>query len=91
MDGRIVTVHLLNGGIIKGGYRRFDLDEKFDIHPGETCIIQPLNPNKKKHRDRKCIVTGKSRRDLIQVKFVDTNRLGYVDVSDLVPDDSSTN
>ena len=85
MSGRTVTVHLLDEKTIWGGYRREDLDERFNIHPGEECIIKPVNVNKKKHRDRRCIVTGKSRRDLVQVKFIDTKKLGYIDVQDLVP------
>jgi hypothetical protein len=84
--GRTVTVNLLDGRVVNGGYMNSQLDEKFNIHPGDVCIIQPVNTKKKKHRDRQCIVTGKSRGHLVQVKFTDDNKHGYLDdVTDLVP------
>jgi hypothetical protein len=86
--GRNVTVNLLNGGYISGGYAHSGLDEKFIINPGDVCFVKPVNINKKKHRDRQCVVTGKSRNNLIHVKFTDSDGYGYVEVSDLVPEKS---
>lgn len=83
--GRSVTVNLLNGGYVSAGYMRSGLDEKFIINPGDTCVVKPVNVNKKKHRNRQCIVTGKARETSIQVKFLDTGRHGYVEPDDLVP------
>lgn len=85
--GRSVTVNLLDGSYICGSYSRSGLDEKFIVNPGDTCSIKPVNIKKKKHRDRQCVVTGKSRNTLIQVKFIDASTYGYVEASDLVPVD----
>jgi archaellum component FlaF (FlaF/FlaG flagellin family) len=79
--GRSVTVNLSNGSYVS----TFGSVEKFVINPGDTCVIKPVNPNKKKHRDRQCIVTGKAKECSIQVRFLDTGRHGYVDPEDLVP------
>lgn len=85
MDGRNVTVHLLDGVIVRAGYRHSGLNENFTIHLGDVCVIRPVNSKKKKHRDRECVVTGKSRGSLIQVKFTDNDKYGYLeDVTDLV-------
>lgn len=88
MNGRTVTVYLLNSGTIASRYWKLGWDETFDIHPNTVCFIRSLNVNKKKHRDRKCIVTGKAKDGLVQIKFADDNRYGYVNAADLVPEDS---
>lgn len=88
MNGRTVTVHLLNGGTVASRYWKPNWDETFNIHPNTVCFIRSLNVKKKKHKDRKCIVTGKARAGLVQVKFVDDGRYGYVNAADLVPENS---
>lgn len=89
--GRNVTVYLSNGTIVCGGYARRGIDENFIIFPNDNCTIEPVNSKKKKHRGRKCTVTGKSNKHgAIQVKFEDTNSYGYVDPADLVPEKRTT-
>lgn len=55
---------------------------------GKTYVVQPDNKNKKKHRDRQCVITGFRSDDLghafqAAVKFTDTQRAGRVDIEDL--------
>ncbi len=60
------------------------------VEIGQTCVVQPANPRKTKHRDRQCVVLGFEEATdggpaRAEVKFLDTNRKGKVDVEDLVP------
>lgn len=54
---------------------------------GETYIVKPLNPNKLKHRNRKIQIVkfnSNERYGLrVNVKFLDNNRAGIVDIDDL--------
>jgi hypothetical protein len=58
---------------------------------GNVYVVKPHNPRKKKHRDRKCIFHGivsvseTSPKDHVaKVRFLDNNRLGRVELADLV-------
>jgi hypothetical protein len=58
---------------------------------GKEYIIQPLNPLKKKHRNRRCIVldfvpvSESHPIDIVaKVRFVDNNRIGRTELDDLV-------
>lgn len=55
---------------------------------GAEYEVQPLNPRKKKHRGRRCVILGFARDDIgypgkAVVRFLDNNRRGRVDVADL--------
>ncbi len=59
------------------------------IKVGDTLWVQPDNPQKLKHRGRQCVVKNFHKDDLgnyIQavVTFLDNNRSGRVDLTDLV-------
>lgn len=54
--------------------------------------VKPQNPLKFKHRDRECILLNiipRTEHDSVdrvaQVRFVDNQRVGHVDLGDLVP------
>ena len=58
---------------------------------GEEYVVHPLNGQKKKHRDRHCVildfvpVSGAQPRDVVaKVRFLDNNRIGRTDLDDLV-------
>ncbi|QDV67679.1 hypothetical protein Poly24_13810 [Rosistilla carotiformis] len=58
---------------------------------GETYRVEPLNPQKKKHRGRVCAILefdDDFMPGFASVRFHDNNRVGKVDLSDLVPIDS---
>lgn len=55
---------------------------------GERYVVSPMNPQKKKHRGRTCVIEAFNAEympDRATVRFDDNNRLGKVDLSDLVP------
>lgn len=55
---------------------------------GETYRVEPLNPRKKKHRGRVCTILEFDNDFMprkASVRFHDTNRVGKVELSDLVP------
>jgi len=57
--------------------------------PGKQYIVEPLNPQKKKHRGRICTITGFEINQIgdtlkIKVQFTDNNRHGKVSVEDLL-------
>ncbi|MNV88704.1 hypothetical protein D3C71_1829300 [compost metagenome] len=59
------------------------------IKLGDSLTIQPDNPKKMKNRGRQCTIEGFHKDDIgypIQaiVKFNDTNKIGKVDLIDLV-------
>jgi hypothetical protein len=57
---------------------------------GNTYRVDPTNPQKKKHRDRVCTILEFDDDFMPQnasVRFHDNNRIGKVDLSDLVPVD----
>ena len=85
MEGRQVRVYLDNEGFIEGGYMG-DNGKFYKFYPGDLCVVEPVNPSKKKHRGRTGHLIGKVNvRGKVGIRFVDTGRVGYVDVVDLVP------
>ena len=57
---------------------------------GSTYRVEPINPQKKKHRDRVCTILELDDDFMPQnasVRFQDNNRVGKVCLSDLVPVD----
>lgn len=63
-----------------------ELIRKIDLIPGNKYIVNPLNPNKLKNRDRKVIlmkIENDNRYLYGKVKYLDTSRPGKVDISDL--------
>lgn len=60
------------------------------VSVGKEYVVRPANPRKTKHRDRRVLVlelvaNEEGATDKAEVKFLDTNRKGRVDVEDLVP------
>ncbi|MFS0766016.1 hypothetical protein [Peribacillus phoenicis] len=63
-----------------------ELIRKIDLIPGNKYIINPLNPNKLKNRDRNVIlvkIENEKRGIYGKVKYLDTSRPGKVEISDL--------
>lgn len=65
---------------------------KVTLVAGEEYVVQPLNPQKLKHRGRRCLlldfvpVSDSHPKDLVaKVRFVDNNRIGRAELADLVP------
>ena len=92
---RKVTVKFSDGRQMQSGYGTKTSSGTYEIFPNDWCCVDPANPLKKKHRGRVCQFTGNSRerKDMAGkpssfsavVRFSDTGKIGYVDVSDLVP------
>ena len=66
-------------------------ERKVVLKVGEEYVVQPLNGQKKKHRDRRCVildfvpVSDAHPRDVVaKVRFLDNNRIGRTDLGDLV-------
>ena len=58
---------------------------RYAVAVGDACIVDPINPRKKKHRGRLCEVVELEMLDGdAWVKFIDTGRTGKVDIGDLV-------
>ena len=64
---------------------------KTTLRVGKEYIIEPLNPLKKKHRNRRCIVldfvpvSDSHPIDIVaKVRFLDNNRVGRAELADLV-------
>jgi hypothetical protein len=64
---------------------------KTTLRVGKEYIIQPVNPLKKKHRNRRCIVldfvpvSDSHPIDIVaKVRFIDNNRIGRTELDDLV-------
>lgn len=61
------------------------------IEVAKRYIIIPINPQKKKNRNRKCIVAGFIDQGRVGVfavvKFLDNGRCGKIDMSELMPAD----
>ena len=51
MAGRHVKVYLYDENIVSGG-RKGTASEHYKFYPKDLCIVEPVNPNKKKHRGR---------------------------------------
>lgn len=67
-------------------------ERKTTLKIGGEYIVKPLNPQKKKHRDRPCVildfvpVSEQHPRDIVaKVRFLDNNRMGRAELSDLIP------
>jgi hypothetical protein len=67
-------------------------ERKTTVRIGGEYVVKPLNPRKKKHRDRPCVVIGfvpvseQHPRDVVaKVRFLDNNRTGRAELGDLVP------
>jgi len=63
---------------------------KVTLKVGKEYVVQPLNSQKKKHRDRHCMildfvpVSEDHPRDIVaKVRFLDNNRIGRVELEDL--------
>lgn len=59
---------------------------KLQIKIGGEFVVKPLNPRKKKHRDRRVIIRKflESNYGLtVQVQFIDNKRIGKVEIDDL--------
>ncbi|MED1645575.1 hypothetical protein P4U99_20740 [Brevibacillus agri] len=57
--------------------------------PGNHYLVEPINPQKKKHRGRICTIIGFEQNDIrdplkILVQFSDNNRHGKVSIDDLL-------
>jgi hypothetical protein len=63
---------------------------KVVLESGKLYKVDPINPQKMKHRGRICEFIrwydddSRGERDIIEVRFLDTNRKGRVEGSDLV-------
>lgn len=65
-----------------------------EIAIGREYVVDPLNPRKRKHRGRRCVITELADQfmpDVATVRFTDGLRghWGKVDIGDLVPVTSS--
>lgn len=63
---------------------------KVKLKVGDRVKVEPVNPQKLKHRDRTGTIAGYYHDEIgflqsVKVKFDDTKRVGKVDVPDLVP------
>lgn len=64
---------------------------KTTLKIGGEYIVKPLNPQKKKHRDRPCVildfvpVSEQHPKDIVaKVRFLDNNRMGRAELDDLL-------
>jgi hypothetical protein len=78
-EGRIEVTMMVNSDIVR----------KVVLKQGNEYVINPVNPRRTKHRDRKVIFKGmeEDRYDKseprAQVQFIDTKRTTKVDIGDL--------
>jgi co-chaperonin GroES (HSP10) len=60
---------------------------KFTIKIGDELVVKPYNKLKLKHRDRRVQILSFVQHDRLglraKVKFLDNNRLGFVEIEDL--------
>lgn len=75
-----IEVNTLYGGV----YR------KATLTAGNEYIVRPLNPRKKKHRGRLCVILDfvpvsefHPVDTVAKVRFIDNNRIGRAELSDL--------
>jgi|SRR5579871_1681248 len=67
-----------------------EADSEIVVQIGETYLVEPHNPQKLKHRGRRCILLEASKdmhdrqAGTAKVRFYDTGRTGRVDLNDLV-------
>lgn len=79
-----------SGLIEKAKVKRFKNDEKisdYTITIGSELVVKPINKRKLKHRDRRVkVMSFNLNREYglrVNVKFLDNNRRGIIEVSDL--------
>lgn len=85
-DGECVTETFFGGA-----YRDYAPVDA-TLRPGDPCVIEPMNPQKRLHRGRRCAFLGLragSRALRARVRF-DDGSTGTVDLSDLVPSPGAT-
>ncbi|HBZ09140.1 MAG TPA: hypothetical protein DEO65_04520 [Bacillus bacterium] len=92
MRGVDVRFYLNDESLIeKARVKRYIDQEKiseFTFKIGSELVIKPLNKQKKKNRDRRVQILGfdkRNEKDLerVKVKYLDTNRNGFVEIDDL--------
>jgi len=86
MDDKSDVIMVVGSGYAKKSSR------EVEMVVGRKYQVPPANPSKKKHRDRVCVlldiipISESHPMDLVaKVRFMDNNRIGRVDLSDLVP------
>ena len=84
---RNVKVHYSDGTFSIDGHSLGAIKQNFEFYPGDFCIVEPPNIKKLKHRSRHCQLTGEYSKitGKVGVKFLDNNRNGFVEGSDLIP------
>jgi hypothetical protein len=70
------------------GNGKMKKERKIRLVIGNEYIVQPDDPAKEKHRDRKCVIRQFITNDSgtpqqVQIKFLDNNRVGKADIHDL--------
>ncbi len=86
-----VKVHCSDGNVLQAGHSRRKASGRYEFHPGDFCKIEPVNAKKLKNRNRRCQLTGDYSKVTgeARVLFLDTNKEGFVDITDLMPDQPS--
>lgn len=82
----ITLKHLKNKFILTIVDNNDNIIRKVDLIEGNKYIVNPINKNKYKHRGRKIILQGIERDTygaVAKVKFLDTKRVGKVEIDDL--------
>lgn len=83
-----VKVHCSDGTVLQAGHSGGKIPGNYEFYSGDLCKVEPPNIRKVKHRNRRCQLTGSYSKTTgaAGVLFLDSNRRGFVDVTDLVPD-----
>lgn len=62
------------------------------LEVGKEYIVQPMNPRSTRNRDRKCVILGfvpvskaHPHDTVAKVRYLDNNKIGRAELSDLVP------
>ena len=65
---------------------------KSELEVGKEYVVQPMNPQKTKNRGRKCMILDfvpvsefHPHDTVAKVRYLDNNRVGKAELSDLVP------
>ena len=91
MEDRQVRVYLDNKGFIEDGYVG-DNGKFYKFYLGDLCIVKPINSYKGEHR--RCtgyLISKVNVRGKVGIRFIDTRKVGYVEVVDLVSYSSKNN
>jgi hypothetical protein len=63
-----------------------------ELEVGKEHLVLPVNPRKTRNRDRKCVILdfvpvseSYPQATVAKVRYLDTNRVGVAEISDLVP------